>query len=52
MHVFKSDFRQERKKMTLELYLKGENKKKLEQWKNAEILVNSVQSGLFGHSKG
>ena len=38
-------------KMTLELYLNGQNRKKFENWENAEILVITVKVAFFGHSK-
>ena len=37
--------------MIIELHLNSPNRTKKETRKNAEILVNSVKSGLLGHSK-
>ena len=38
-------------KMTLERFFSGPNGTKIENWKNVEILINSVKSGRFGHSQ-
>ena len=38
-------------KMALEHFVNGPNWTNFEYRKNAEIVVNSVKSGLFGHSK-
>ena len=38
-------------KNTLEHFLNDPNRTEFENWKNAEILENSVKSGIFGHSK-
>ena len=38
-------------KTTPEHFLNGPNRTKIENRKNAEILVNSVKSGRFGHSE-
>ena len=51
MHVFRSHFRQEYKTMTLEDFLNFPSRTKFDNRKNAEALVNSVQSCRFGHSK-
>ena len=50
IHVFRSDFRQEQKKVP-EYFYSGPNRTKFEKRTNADILVNSVKSGLFGRSK-
>ena len=39
-------------KMTIELYLNGQNRKKFENWKNAEILANFVKMAFSGVPNG
>ena len=50
MHVFESDFHQERKNVARTLF-EGPNRTKNGNRKNAEIFAHSVKSGLFWHSK-
>ena len=48
---FRSDFRQQRKKMILEHFLSGPNETKFESRKISEIIVNSVKVAFYGYSK-
>ena len=48
MHVFGSAFRQGRKKNDPRALLNGPNRTKIENKKNAEILVNNVKVDFLG----
>ena len=51
LYMFLVRFSATTQKTTPEHFLNGPNRTKIENRKNAEILVNSVKSGRFGHSE-